>query len=193
MKTRKILCSFAVAGLALVIGAPSVALAAQPSSFQVSNVVDFETGVAVNGAGKMTRTKKAVWVDINTQDLRANTVYTMWWIVWNNPSQCVDGCGEDDLGVRGNSIFYAGGFISDANGAANVSIHVEAGNLRGGIQVLLGSGLNPNKGNKAEMHVLIRSHGAPVAGSVDYQISSVEGLCDVNECTDDLGIVFEPL
>lgn len=193
MKIRKILCAFAITGLVMAIAAPSVALAAAPSTFQVSNIVDFETGVPGAGSGTMTRTKKAVWVDINAADLSANTVYTLWWVVWNNPNKCTDGCGEDDIGVRGNSIFYAGGFISDDGGNANVSVHLEAGNLRGGIQVLLGGGLDPNKGNRAEMHIIIRSHGEPVAGFVDLQIGSVEGLCDVNECSDDYGLVFEPL
>ena len=178
----------------MAIGIPSVALAAAPSTYQASNIIDFVTGAPVAGAGQMTRTKKAVWVDVNAAALQANTVYTMWWIIWNNPNQCVDGCGDDDIGVRGSSIFYAGGFISDASGAANVSIHVEAGNLRGGIQILLGNGLDPNKGNKAEMHLLIRSHGAPVPGSVDLQISEVGGLCsDANPCIDEQGIVFLPL
>ena len=102
------------------------------------------------------------------------------------------GCGEDDLGIAGNSVFYAGGFVTGKDGSANVSVHVEAGDLASGIDVLIPGGLDPGNGFGAEMHLIIRSHGKIIEGMADVQVGSFFGACDINICVDHQAVAFLP-
>jgi hypothetical protein len=45
------------------------------------------------------------------------------------------GRGEDDLFIAGNSILYAGGFVTGADGSANVTVELKAGTVNKGIEV----------------------------------------------------------
>jgi hypothetical protein len=60
-----------------------------PDSIQTANIVDFHEGVDVAGAGTLTRTKKLVTAGIFTTGLDPSAAYTIWWIVWNDPSACM--------------------------------------------------------------------------------------------------------
>jgi len=58
--------------------------------------------------------QQAVDVRLATSGLDINAAYTVWWIVFNNPSACTGGCGADDLGnpATAASAFYAAGFVT---------------------------------------------------------------------------------
>ena len=45
---------------------------------------------------------------------------------------------------------------------------------------MFGSGLLEAQG--AEVHLILRTHGLPIPGWVDEQISTFEGGCEVNVC-----------
>jgi len=154
--------------------------------------VDFHSGVDVAGAGTLTRTKKLVTAGIFTTDLDPSAAYTIWWIVWNDPSACVGGCGEDDLEIAGNSIFYAGGFVTGADGSANVNVQMTPGVVNKGIELFAGKGLDKKKVFKAEIHLIIRSHGTIIPGMADVQIGTFDGGCDINVCIDHQAVAFLP-
>jgi len=72
------------------------------STFQASDVVTFDTGVAVGGAGTLLRTDNSVELRAMMSGLDTNAVYTLWWIIFNNPEECTTGtapalCGGGDL------------------------------------------------------------------------------------------------
>lgn len=163
-------------------------------SIQTANVVDFHSGVDVAGAGTLTRTKKLVTAGIFTTDLDPSAAYTIWWIVWNDPSACVGGCGEDDLEIAGNSIFYAGGFVTGADGSANVNVQMTPGVVNKGIELFAGKGLDKKKVFKAEIHLIIRSHGSLIPSMVDVQIGTFDGGCDItpDPCHDHQAVAFLP-
>jgi hypothetical protein len=185
--------SVGVLASVLMLGASSMAQAAG-THFQTANIIDFGTGDDIDGAATLTRTEDAVRMEIRTADLDKKAGYTTWWVIFNNPENCVDGCGMDDLGNPqvAASIFYAGGFITGTDGAANVTAHLEAGVLAEGIDHFFGPGLAAGNGLEAECHAIVRSHGLLIAGLVADQIGTIGGACDVNPCEDQQAIVFQP-
>jgi hypothetical protein len=160
------------------------------STYQTANAVNFATGMPVGGAGTLIRSANNLRARIATSGLDADAAYTVWWVVWNNPSLCSSPCGEDDLGIVGNSVFYAAGLVTGNDGTGNVTADLEAGQLPTGIDVLIPGGLRPGRGLRAEVHMIIRSHGPIIPGAVATQIGAFDATCAV--CEDQQAIVFAP-
>ncbi len=196
MKIKNTSVSLAAVVLVLAGGLPLTAIADDPDrTYQTANIFDLSTGFDVAGAATLTRTEDSVTARIYTSDLDTGAAYTIWWVVWNDPSQCVGICGDEDadFGVTGNSVFYGGGFVTGADGTANVSVTVVADDLAAGIDVLLGNGLDEENGFGAEMHLVLRTHGNIQVGMADLQIGSFNGGCPPNSCTDTQAVVFAPV
>lgn len=148
----------------------------------------------------MTRTKHAVTARLATSGLDPMAAYPVWWIVFNKPNMRSDPCGLDDLDnpAVASGAFYAAGFFTGSDGTANVIAHLESGRLPEGADELLGTGRGLKKGNgsKAEILMIVRSHGAPVVVAVDTQIGSFAGECgpapDFPDCEDQQAIAFLP-
>ena len=133
-------------------------------------------------------------MEIRTTRLDRKAGYTAWWVIFNNPDACdADGCGLNDLGTAevAASIFYAAGFVTGTDGTANVTAHLEAGVLAEGIDHFFGPGLTAENGLEAEIHAIVRSHGALIAGLVADQIGSFAGACDLNPCEDQQAVAFQ--
>jgi len=156
----------------------------------VSDMQVFPGGPAVVGISIMTRDATGVDATVSTTGLSAAGAYSWWWAVFNRPQFCVGGCGPDDLPVGATpvsngdprvraSVLWGGGFVSDATGAANAAARLERGTPPGA--VLFGPGLSNLK--KAEIHVVLRSHGEAVAGEIAEQIGSLDGGCTPEQIT----------
>jgi hypothetical protein len=175
----KLLRSPVIAGC-IVFGL-AFAASAEPRTYQTTNM--FQSGTPANkkpGGATLFRSKQEVEMRIATSGLDLNSSYTVWWVVFNNPSACVGGCGADDLGrpeVRA-AVFYAAGFVTGLTDTANVTAHLETGALPEGLDVEQGTGLEPGNGFSAEIHLVVRSHGNTLTGSVDQQIASFNGACN---------------
>ena len=178
--------------LCLAISTTASADRKPKQSYQTANIVDFHTGVVLGGAGTLRRTKKSLWATVHSSGLHPNSAYSIWWVVWNDPEKCFDGCGEDDLEIMGNSIFHAGGFVTGDDGTANVSVHADTGPVAHGVEELIPGGIEKNNGFGVEAHLVIRSHGAILPGWVDVQIGSFDGACDIQVCEDHQAVVFKP-
>ncbi len=193
MKIKNTYVSLATAVLVLASGLPLTANAGH--TYQTANMLDLGTLTPVAGAATLTRTLESATARIYTSGLDKKAAYTIWLVVLNDPAECIGGVcgdGDDDFGVDGNSIFYAGGFVTGTDGTANVSVHVEAGDLADGIDVLIPGGLEVAHGFLAEIHLIIRSHGKIIKGMADAQIGSFNGACDINKCFDDQAVAFLP-
>ena len=194
MKIKNTSVSLATVVLVLAGGLPLTAVAGH--TYQTANMLDLSTLNPVAGAATLTRTLESATARIYTSGLDKKAAYTIWWVVWNDPAECIGGVcgdGDDDFGVTGNSVFYAGGFVTGTDGTANVSVHVEAGDLADGIDVLIPGGLEASHGFLAEIHVVIRTHGKTIVGMVDLQIGSFNGACPPNTCTDTQAAAFAPV
>jgi hypothetical protein len=179
----------------LILAAAQVALAGgsykpQRPIVTVSDMNVFPNGPAVVGASVMTRDHSGVDATVSTTGLSPAGAYSWWWVVFNRPQYCVGGCGLDDLPVGATpvsngdprvraSLLWGGGFVSDDTGAANAAARLERRAPPG--EVLFGPGLANVK--RAEIHVVLRSHGEAVAGEVAEQIGSFNGGCTPEEIT----------
>lgn len=208
-KCRNLLLS-ASAVLMAAIG--SYAWADGPfSSLQSAEMIDFATGTPVVGGGVLYRSATAVKARLSTTGLDKKASYTVWWVVFNNPSACSEACGEDDIfdgpgmlnfgGIAAAqiSVLYADGFVTGTDGVGNVTANLNAGPPPEGLGVNFGwdpedatkRGLAAGNGNGAEIHMVVRSHSKSIAGQVGFQTSNFDGGCVV--CEDQQAIVFNPL
>jgi hypothetical protein len=153
--------------------------------------------IVENASSQLVRFDNGVTMTLSTNDLVPGDVYTVWWVIFNEPQNCSDGaCNIDDLFVLdadgqivkdelGNrvmnpdaltnanvSIQHASGSLSD-NGTLNVSASLGLGEVPG---IIFGPGLLD--AHKAEVHLVIRTHGPKVDDVFDAQISTFGGGCD---------------
>lgn len=151
----------------------------------------------VTGHAILKRTHEGINLKVKTSELGPGNGYTLWWVIFNNPEYCDDGCNGPDLGnpdVEG-SVMNATGRVADHYGDAMFSAFLPVGFMHtepvsGNIRQVFGPGLQNLKG--AEIHVVIRCHG-PWSGNFE-QISTLLGDCDNEEsptgCYDAQAIVF---
>lgn len=139
------------------------------------------------GASFLKRNKKGIQLEGYTTGLNPGSAHSIWWVIYNEPSNCVDGGGNfnevgcnidevvnQDLAKKvGTSLMWAGGFISDSNGSAFFRAELMKNQKLG--EVMLGDGLK--RPMNAEIHFLIREHGPLQTGMVDKQISTFGGGC----------------
>lgn len=192
LKRIALLSSLALLGLSLPLSTAADDDDDAGQRYQTANIVDFHTGVPRKGAATLWRSKNSVIANVHTSQLHRKAAYSIWWVVWNYPGLCTGSCGEDDLAIFGNGVFYAGGFVTGTDGTANVTLPLKAGALADGIDVLIDGGLEEGNGLDAEIHLVIRSHGKIIPGMVDVQIGTFNGACDVNKCVDHQAVVFAP-
>lgn len=190
---------------------------------QVSDVYWFveppEEPFEVEGAkATLLRTRNNVRMTIKTSDLDPHGTYTVWWVIFNNPEECANGCGMPDLfnDDVGGSVLYAAGHVIDGNGKGNFAGSLRKGDLRGcqppwdafdltfvngaGEMDLCREGLVDPEG--AEIHLVVRTHGERVPGMVNDQINTFAGGCTAdssfgagleeggNDCADQQFAVF---
>jgi hypothetical protein len=182
------------------------------TSLQSAEMIDFGSGMPVAGGGILLRSKNEVEARLSTMGLEPWAAYTVWWVIFNKPSKCsAPGCGGDDIFIDGNgpplnrpgvekaeiSVIYANGFVTGGDGVANVTAHLNADKVPAGWGVNFGwkdgkkSGLKKGNGNKAELHMVVRSHSDAIEGEVGFQTSNFDGVCMV--CEDQQAIIFNPL
>jgi hypothetical protein len=182
------------------------------TSLQSAEMIVFGTGDPVMGGGILLRSKDEVEARLSTMGLDMYAAYTVWWVIFNKPSKCsAPGCGGDDIFINGSgpplnrpgidkaeiSVIYANGFVTGADGVANVTAHLNAGNVPAGWGFNFGwkddknTGLKKGNGNKAELHMVVRSHDLAMMGQVGFQTSNFDGGC--GDCEDQQAIIFNPL
>ncbi|MCH7510628.1 MAG: hypothetical protein IIB68_12455 [Proteobacteria bacterium] len=192
MRIKSSFSGLAAAFLVVALGMPLTASADPRSTYQTADFERLSDGGVVGSAGTLIRSRKAVDANLALSGLDADSAYTIWFVIWNDPSECATNpCDSVDVGVPGNTIFYAAGFVTDDSGTANLSVHLRSGKLPDGLQVLRPGNLRKNNGFDAEIHMIVRTHGPILPGLVGEQISMVVGACNPT-CADQIGIMFLP-
>ncbi len=171
-----------------------------------SDVYDFETGELIPRAfSKLKRHDNGIAATIHTSRLEAKGVYTVWVVIFENPELCSGNmCGEDDIfdsegllvnddGTFGTpgvivTVMWGTGKIVSAAGIGTFNLWVAANNPPG--VVLFGPGLVDALGS--EIHFVLRNHGQAIPGLLEEQLTTFEGGCDVNGCTDEQFAVHKP-
>lgn len=158
--------------------------------------VDDET-VVEGATSSLTRMEHGVYMTFDAVALEPGEAYTVWWVIFNKPNNCSDGeCGLDDSFVMDEngefvlteegartfnlpardvttySELRATGSIVDADGTAEFRAHLPVGDVT---EAEFGPGLlDPMK---AEIHVILRSHGPIQAGIIHQQMNTPWGGC----------------
>jgi hypothetical protein len=203
-----------VAGLAIALFGGVSANAG--GAHQTSSMHNFsDASIIPNSEAELTRMGGGIHVTIDTVSLTAGHALTAWFVVFNSPENCSDAeCGENDI----FNMDDAGGFVlnsdgsppmnMDGIGAANISVHRADGliidvdgsaKFMGSLvvgdlsEVLFGGGLVD--AHTAEVHIVLRDHGAAISGSTDEMFNGINGGCSgawPNEpCTDVQFAVFK--
>jgi hypothetical protein len=137
--------------------------------FQTAEVHTFPGAPTdTTSGGTLLRTKNSVTTRLALHGFDADSVYSIWWVIFNDPDSCAGGpgdCNGGDFGPADASILNAAGFVTSASGSANITAELEARVPAAGLQVEFGNGIRPGNGFGAEVHMLFLSHG-PVAGLV---------------------------
>ena len=165
--------------LLLIISSAAVFAQDRPRVFQTAEVQP--AGTSAEGAAWLKRSKNKVEGRVMARVDKANTPYTIWWVVFNNPDACLEECGPADLQADGGvaadvAIFNASGAISSASGALKRNgkpakggvINIDI-SMIGGEGAGMGSQMGPpappfmrdlreNNGLCAEIHLDINEH-----------------------------------
>jgi hypothetical protein len=180
--TRKLLVILALVGLLSVLVISHASAATQTTS----DVVSIADPTAVVGSSTLTRTNKAISMNLHTTGLPAGDAVTIWWMVFNHPEACISGatsggprCGMADMGnpAADLSVLYAAGHVIDDAGVADFGGKLAVDDADGAI---MGTGLHDPAG--ADVTLVVHDHGPANPGHVDEQIHTF-GACNPG-CTD---------
>jgi hypothetical protein len=180
---------FLVLAIAGLLAAPAARLSAQgrsPSYFQAKNLFVFgNPAMMAPGAAALTRTQQGISFRVHTSGLMAG-VYTIWVVIFNRPENCAAGpgaCMAADLNnpAVAGSMLPGAGAIAGMDGVANFTGGVNEGDPPSGLEVNFPNGTA--KGLKdsfrAEIHLVVRTHGAVIPGHAATQLTTFEacGAC----------------
>ena len=167
------------------------------SSVSVNRMTDASVIDATSST--LARTKNGITATLQTQELEAGDAYTLWWVIFNHPENCeypipgITSCGEGDVFAQplGDtdvkvSVQYAGGNIVGGTGRVDFGAYLQEGvtpDAPG--QLVFGSGLIDSK--KAEVHLVVRSHGRVFPPMEGTQLSTFGGACTAETDPTDAG------
>jgi hypothetical protein len=118
-------------------------------------------GSAVSGSASLTRSSLGLWIDLEVEGLTEGYAYSVWWAIFDNPQGCdANGCDAFDLrNIRQaqGSLVNGGGFVG-TTGAVFHQSHLTRHDPEGK-SVEAGDPSGVDNPYKAEVHVVIRSHG----------------------------------
>jgi len=184
MILRKLSLSLLVGAFVVISTLSGLTAQADPASISSSQVVSLPGFAVVAGASsKIVRNDNGVTVSVSTTVDPAT--YTMWMLLWNDPSQCdgSDGLVCDPAVDTMDCVLFVAGHVVGNNGTLNYTGHRRVFDSSGAIGPFeCADGLTNPQG--AAIHLIIRSHGPKLPGQVNLQISTVGGGCDVNDCAD---------
>jgi hypothetical protein len=152
----------------------------------IERVRSLPSGATVPAAGaSLSRNNDAVFGTISTSGLLPGSVVTMWWAIFNNPQFCANPeCAAPDLNTPAvnGSLQYGGGYVVGANGRADFSGYLAAGDNTGAVYPFANMP-NPAPGialpKSAQIHLVIRSHG-PASSTPEtliQQLTMFNGGC----------------
>ena len=161
MKTTSSTILFISCGL-LAISAP--APAADDTSRLMSRAtesVNIQEGNVNMGHATLIRSRQGARFRVSTTNLEPDSAYTIWVAVFNDPSQCIDGCNPPDVPAADASVFLGAAFVTDSSGTVNTEFAVQAGSLPQNLFVFDGHDIGLRRGNgfDAEMHLVFSYHG----------------------------------
>ncbi len=161
------------------------------ASVSFSSVYDLVNGGVEVGKSLLLRKKgKGVAMALKTHMI-ADHAATIWWIIWNSPENCATtpcGLTNADFDNAGTgpggtalSMMYAAGNIIRHSGVGTFHGYLKEGVIQGSINDQVGvPDLPLLDAKKAEIHLVVRSHGPRIPGMEGVQTGSYFGGCTTN-------------
>ena len=174
---------FGLVAVALLATDTSVQASSNSSQLSVANFVEVGGTKVKEGASTLLRHPDGIELTVRTSGLKKKHAFTVWTVIFNNPSACAGSpCSMSDGGnpAVGFSVVWVTGFVTGKGDVVNVGAHLEEGLENAPGVVVTGLALTDAEG--AEIHVVVRDHGKTIKGSVDAQISQINGGCPPNDC-----------
>jgi hypothetical protein len=103
------------------------------------------SGTAVPGAfSTLQRGYFSVTIALQTYGLTPGNGYTLWWVIFQDPGACIDGCGDDDINAAawtganpaGIGVHYGGSFVAPASGRAEIGSRLLENAVEGCVQAM---------------------------------------------------------
>ncbi len=154
------------------------------------------------GRAGLERNGDEIELKLSTRGLTPGHAYTVWWVIFNNPSACVEGCFLDEITQAQQaaadpndnlepppaevSVLYADGAVANARGRASFRAELEELDMTG--PVLFGPALT--NAQSAEVHAVVRTHGkaSDDPDTLNQQLTTFNGGCppdqDPFQCVD---------
>lgn len=185
-----------VVTLALLIGAYSLlgARSAQADSVKTSiePLLVAATGAVAPGTGSiLVRTKEGIGATWHAFGLAPGHVYTAWVGVFNNPKKCATSpCTPADFAnpeVQG-SVIWGSGQIAGEDGTVTFVVFRAVGDTTGVFEGI-GTGEGLLNARKAEIHLVVRTHGPAIPEMLEEQLTTFNGGCPPNTC---VNVQFAP-
>ncbi len=176
-----------LSGVGLLGTAPVMAGTPQSSAVYAPFGCTVGDDCNVVGASQLVRDKRGVTATIWTTGLEGGGAYTVWWVIFNDPAACAGPCDGGDLGipkVKG-SVIWATGQLVGSDGFGNLTARLREADTSGDRPFdLPGDAVGLIDARKAEIHLVVRSHGPVIPELVYEQVGTFAGACDVNACED---------
>lgn len=154
----------------------------------------FGAGTLVPGGGSLlTRFRDGVYMSLHSFGLVPGEAVTAWWVFFNDPKDCATSpCTAADLAnaEAEPSLVYATGRVVGADGTADFGAFRAVGDATGAV-----SGAGLLNAFKAEIHLVVRSHGAALMDdpqALAAQLSGFNGGCPPNACANIQVSVHQP-
>ena len=169
-------------GVLIVQGARPAQAGSAKTSIEPLRVVG--VGSVIPGTGSiLVRTKEGVGATVHTFGLVPGNAYTLWLGIFNNPKKCAtDPCTPADFpnpDVQG-VVLWGSGQVAGDDGTADFGTFRAVGDTSGSAG--LGTATALEKPFKAEIHLVVRSHGPVIPAMLSAQLSTFNGGCPPNTC-----------
>lgn len=131
-------------------------------------VLTLDDGTRV-GSSKLVRSHGRIRADLRTRGLPRGHAVTVWAVVFNRPGACDGPCDAADLAdpaVDGYSVLFDGAVVRRHWTRFRARVPAEA----------------VTRPRRAEVHLVIRTHGPVIPGLADEMTSTLNGGCPPNVC-----------
>jgi hypothetical protein len=140
----------------------------------------------VIGSSRLVRSPNGITAVLQTTGVPSNQAITLWFIVFNNPSACIDTpCSLIDLLFNPDAagdFHHGGGLVTGNSDHATFAGHLAVGDVSGSGREEIGMGpaVALSAPYQAEVLLAVHSHGPKQAGlALKSQLSSFTGGCAV--------------
>lgn len=185
---RRTLVAAGAAALLLALGALPAAAAERVTASVLWMPPSGLSGSVAGAEATLVTGERGASFTIHTGSLKPGEAYTVWWVIFNDPAACTTNpagpirCGAGDVpraGVRA-SLQYGAGHVVGESGVGNFAGSLREGDTSG-CQPVLPCNAGLEDATSAEIHLVVRTHGAAAPGYVPDQIGSFNGGCNAGE------------